>query len=271
MGAKIQKILKQQFQQFQRLPREESTIMLAMDNGKIAPVKIPFDWLAPNPDIQQISNLEIRGDLFIRQCDIFIQDNPGIDDKFIEAAQQTKKLAEYLKSIANDKELNQLPETAVKKILEMIHCLSYCSHMTFLQSLIPVLNTEQRDKIIEKLDMLQDTIEDRNRQRLERWATVPECIRAVIDMAYVERKDWKNFPMPGNYDTLRIKVSDHLKKTGKRRQGSDAKPYYQTADIAEAIAVFYKAFNATQYLREFERIEISGEDILDTAPKKKNS
>lgn len=171
MGAKIQKILKQQFQ---RLPREESTITLAMDNGKIVPAKVPFDWLAPIPDIQQISDIEICGDLFIRQCDIFIQDNPGIDDRFIEAAQQTKKFAEYLKSIANDKELNQLPETAVKKIHEMIHCFNYCSRMTLFQSLAKVLNAEQKDKIAE---MLSAGFTAAAKDRAEKAAQTNDLIR----------------------------------------------------------------------------------------------
>ncbi len=266
MCAKMAKILKQQFQ---RLPREESTITLETDTGKIVPAKIPFDWLAPNPGIQQISDLEIYGNHFIRLCDFFIRENPGIDDRFIEAAQQTKKFAEYLNFIANDEDLKQLPDSAVKKIHEAIHCFSYCSRMTLLQSLIPILNTEQQNQIIEKLDTIQKTIEDRNRHRWERWATVPDCIKAVKDMVEIERKDGKKIALPGkdgkgSFETLRINVSAHLKNAGKRRQGSDAKPYYQTADIAEAIAKYYKEFTAVQYLREFQYIEISGKDIPDT-------
>ena len=92
-------------------------------------------------------------------------------------------------------------------------------------------------------------------------------------MVEVERQDGKKVASPGNdgrgsFETLRINVSAHLKKAGKRQRGSDAKPYYQTADIAEAIAVFYKEFTAAQYLREFERIGISGADILAVGPKK---
>lgn len=269
-SVNLAKILKQQFQ---RLSREESTITLETDSGKIVPAKVPFDWLAPNPEIQQFSDLEIYGDHFIRLCEFFIGENPGIDDRFIEAAQQTRKFAEYLNFIVRDEELKQLPDSAVKKILEAIHCFSYCSRMTLLQSLIPVLNTEQQNQIIEKLDTLQDTIEDRNRHRGERWATVPDCIKAVKDMVEIERKDGKKIALPGkdgkgSFETLRINVSAHLKKARKRRRGSDAKPYYQTADIAEAIAFYYKAFTATQYLREFEHIEMPGADILDGEPKR---
>ncbi len=174
MGAKIQKILKQQFQQFQRLPREESTITLEMNSGKIAPVKVSFDWLAPYPEIQQFSDLDNYGDDFIRQCDFFIGENPGIDERFIEAAQQTKKFAEYLNSIANDKELNQLPETAVKKIHEMIHCFNYCSRMTLFQSLAKVLNAEQKDKIAE---MLSAGFAAAAKDRAEKAAQTNDLIR----------------------------------------------------------------------------------------------
>lgn len=133
--------------------------------------------------------------------------------------------------------------------------------------------TEGFTTAAEKLGTLQETIEDRNRQRWERWATVPDCIKAVKDMVTMERQDGKNIASPGNngrgsFETLRINVSAHLKKAGKRRRGSDAKPYYQTADIAEAIAFYYKAFTATQYLREFEHIEMPGADILDGEPKR---
>ena len=82
-----------------------------------------------------------------------------------------------------------------------------------------------------------------------------------------EKADGKNISLPGNENTLRIKISNWLNEHGKRREGTQKKPYFQTADIADAAGVFYKEFEPVQYLREFEKIGIPAERI--PKPKKK--
>ena len=123
------------------------------------------------------------------------------------------------------------------------------------------------DEISAGLSSLREIVEDQHRHAWERWATVPECVRAIVDMAKTEKADGKNISLPGNENTLRIKISNWLNEHGKRREGTQKKPYFQTADIADAAGVFYKEFEPVQYLREFEKIGIPAERI--PKPKKK--
>ncbi len=123
------------------------------------------------------------------------------------------------------------------------------------------------DVIHEEHAATREMIGDQHRHAWERWATVPECVRAIVDMAKTEKADGKNISLPGNENTLRIKISNWLNEHGKRREGTQKKPYFQTADIADAAGVFYKEFEPVQYLREFEKIGIPAERIQK--PKKK--
>ena len=123
------------------------------------------------------------------------------------------------------------------------------------------------DAIREEGTATREMIGDQHRHAWERWATVPECVRAIVDMAKTEKADGKNISLPGNENTLRIKISNWLNEHGKRREGTQKKPYFQTADIADAAGVFYKEFEPVQYLREFEKIGIPAERI--PKPKKK--
>jgi len=125
----------------------------------------------------------------------------------------------------------------------------------------------------EKMDNIQGVIEDKNRHRGEKWATVPDCIRATLDAVKLENNDGKSLPEPGNTETLRIAVQDYLKsKQGQRNKkksaAKQAPTYYPIADIAEAMAAKYSAFTAAQYIREFESFGCAEND-LHRAPRSK--
>lgn len=136
-----------------------------------------------------------------------------------------------------------------------------------LKAEFEALRADLRADLQAEMLTLREIVEDQHRHAWERWATVPECVRAIVDMAKTEKADGKNITLPGNENTLRIKISNWLNEHGKRREGTQKKPYFQTADIADAAGVFYKEFEPVQYLREFEKIGIPAERI--PKPKKK--
>ena len=277
--------------------RKRNNAVLIPDNaGIIRAEKVPVS--TDSVTFRDVRETLFNSALYVEQCAREYIDNPPpeVDPAYIDAMQYLIETGKYLRSLVDDEEINNLPVPILEKIWGLAVSAHFAGRMEELAGIAPILSKEQltrelfamtqeglaaaakdRDQkaraAAEKLGTLQETIEDRNRQRWERWATVPDCIKAVKDMVTMERQDGKNIASPGNngrgsFETLRINVSAHLKKAGKRRRGSDAKPYYQTADIAEAIAFYYKAFTATQYLREFEHIEMPGADILDGEPKR---
>ena len=136
-----------------------------------------------------------------------------------------------------------------------------------LEAKLEALRANIRADLQAEMLTLREIVEDQHRHAGERWATVPECVRAIVDMAKTEKADGKNISLPGNENTLRINISNWLNEHGKRREGTQKKPYFQTADIADAAGVFYKEFEPVQYLREFKKIGIPAERI--PKPKKK--
>ena len=95
--------------------------------------------------------------------------------------------------------------------------------------------------------------EDQNKHRHEKWATVPECVRAVFDMIAVEQNDGKYIDNPtNNRDGMRLKVQGLLKENNKRILKKGSRHYYNVADIAEAIFSYYKEFGINQYITEFK-------------------
>ena len=130
----------------------------------------------------------------------------------------------------------------------------------FEKKLFDLINVMRDENHIEHATT-REIIEDQHRHSGELWAIVPECVRAIEDMAKTEQKDGKNIASPGNINTLRINISRWLNEHEKRRKGTQKKPYFQIEDIADAAGVFYKEFLSVQYLREFEMIGIPASQI----------
>ena len=118
---------------------------------------------------------------------------------------------------------------------------------------------------------LQETIEDQHRHAGERWATVPDCVRIVEEMARAERADGKNIDLPRKHDTFKRKVSAWLIEHGKRRIGTAKKPFFQLADIAEAIGNVYPEFIAATVYREIEKVGKTADSIKKPKHEKKRT
>lgn len=115
-------------------------------------------------------------------------------------------------------------------------------------------NSDQHRTIIE-------LIEDKHRHSGEKWATLPECVRAVFEAVEVEKNDGKDMPHLQKYDTLRIAVQRWLTRKGKRAWRAPKKTFYPIADIAEAMAEEYRGFTTVQYIHEFERLGCLKDDL----------
>jgi len=109
------------------------------------------------------------------------------------------------------------------------------------------------DEIMKKFEYHSSIIEDHNKRRHEKWATVPECVRAVFDLIKVEQRDGKNIIKPHNKSTgMRRKIQELLQQESKRTYCKGNKNYYNSADIAEALYSFYNEFEVNQYIKEFK-------------------
>lgn len=120
------------------------------------------------------------------------------------------------------------------------------------------------DAISAKISTIQEIVEDQHRHAGELWATVPDCVRVIRDMA----KSVYNIKIKdGPAATLRINIQDALKKQGKRRIGTPKKHYYQIDDLADAAEMCYRTFTARDYRVDFEKIGLPAE--LVPKPKEK--
>lgn len=106
-----------------------------------------------------------------------------------------------------------------------------------------------------------ELLEDKNRYSGEKWATLPECVRAVFEAVEVEENDGKDMPHLPKYNTLRIAVQRWLTRKGKRAWRAPKKTFYPIADIAEAMAEEYRGFTTVQYIHEFERLGCLKDDL----------
>lgn len=106
------------------------------------------------------------------------------------------------------------------------------------------------------------SIEDKNKNRQERWATVPKCIDAAIEAITLDRNTGFDRAKPPERETWRTNVQNTLRRTEKRVYKTTEGDYYQTADIAEAMKKHHpEGFEAYQYNNEFTRFAITGEDV----------
>ena len=118
---------------------------------------------------------------------------------------------------------------------------------------------------------LQETIEDQHRHAGELWATVPECVRIVEEMAKDERADGKDIDLPPIHNTFKKKVSAWLSEHGKRQIGTPKKPYSPLADIADAIESVYPEFIAATIYRQIEKAGKPADDIKKPKHEKKRT
>ena len=112
-----------------------------------------------------------------------------------------------------------------------------------------------------KLHRVQETIEDQHRHSGELWATIPHCVRAVLDAVEIEKNEGRDMPRPPQFDALRIAVQRRLASKGKRARKSTKGTFYPVADIAEVLAEEYRGFSEVQYIREFEPFGLQEKDL----------
>ncbi len=130
---------------------------------------------------------------------------------------------------------------------------------------------EKTDELIQQLIAtnigMKSVIEDKNKYRFEKWATVPDCINEVFELA----KDEKEMEPPQTKNTLRITIQKELnKKSGQRKEVTTAGNFYPVADIAEVMEKHYRKFTTETYIREFSSFacEIDKLHRKPRAPKK---
>lgn len=104
---------------------------------------------------------------------------------------------------------------------------------------------------------------------LERWATLPDCVRAVFEAVEFEENDGKDMPILPKYDTLRMAVSRQLKRSGAKVLIACNSTFFQVSDIAEAMAAEYLGFDFSQYIIMFKKIG-SRETFLHRAPRQRD-
>lgn len=112
-----------------------------------------------------------------------------------------------------------------------------------------------------KLHRVQETIEDQHRHSGELWATIPHCVRAVLDAVEIEKNEGRDMPRPSQFNALRIAVQRRLASKGKRARKSTKGTFYPVADIAEVLAEEYRGFTTVQYIREFEPFGLQEKDL----------
>lgn len=122
-------------------------------------------------------------------------------------------------------------------------------------------NSKMLNFLSQKIDKYQETIEDQHRHAGELWATIPHCVRAVLDAVEIEKNDGRDMPRPPKYDALRIAVQRRLASKGKRARKSTKGTFYPIADIAEVLAEEYRGFTTAQYNREFEPFGLQEKDL----------
>ena len=115
-------------------------------------------------------------------------------------------------------------------------------------------NSDQHRTIIE-------LIEDKHRHSGEKWATIPHCVRAVLEAVEIEKKDGRDMPRPPQYDALRVAVQRKLTSKNKRARRTPKGTYFPVADIAEVLAEEYRGFTTVQYIREFEPFGLLEKDL----------
>lgn len=114
---------------------------------------------------------------------------------------------------------------------------------------------------------IKESIEDRNKHRHEKWATVPDCVRLVFENKEIDNQDY-GLPYPDKLnglsrDSLRIKTQNILRAKGKREKSYKNSNYYNTRDIAEAIWVNVKVYPVRALITEFDCIGKQEEDIAN--------
>ena len=100
-------------------------------------------------------------------------------------------------------------------------------------------NSDQHRTIIE-------LIEDKHRHSGEKWATIPHCVRAVLEAVEIEKKDGRDMPRPPQYDALRVAVQRKLTSKNKGARRTPKGTYFPVADIAEVLAEEYRGFTTVQ-------------------------
>ena len=133
-----------------------------------------------------------------------------------------------------------------------------------LKAEFEALRADLRADLQAEMLTIREIVEDQHRHAGELWATVPDCVRVIRDMA----KSVYNIKIKdGPAATLRINIQDALKKQGKRRIGTPKKHYYQIDDLADAAEMCYRTFTARDYRVDFEKIGLPAE--LVPKPKEK--
>lgn len=142
-------------------------------------------------------------------------------------------------------------------------------HVRTLKKYVKTL--EENNKFLQKENSDQhrttrELIEDKHRHSGEKWATIPDCVRTVLELVEVEKNDGKNMPVLPKYDALRMAVYRWLTQQGKRSKKTKAGVFYPIADIADAMVQKYRGFEIVQYIRDFNAFGCT-EDNLHRAPR----
>ena len=127
-----------------------------------------------------------------------------------------------------------------------------------LKAEFEALRADLRADLQAEMLTIREIVEDQHRHAGELWATVPDCIKVIRDLAEF---DYGIKIQDGPAETLRIKIQDTLKKQEKRRIETPRKHYYQIKDIAEVAEKCYRGITKSVYCMEFEKIGIPADEV----------
>lgn len=137
-----------------------------------------------------------------------------------------------------------------------IKMAAFCTVTELLKPYIPELTPQKLINAIE------------GQFGLERWATLPDCVRAVFEAVEVEENNGKNMPITPKYDTLRMSVLRQLKRSGAKVLIACNSTFFSVSDIADAMAAEYLGFDFSQYMTMFKKIGCR-ETFLHRAPRQR--
>lgn len=89
---------------------------------------------------------------------------------------------------------------------------------------------------------------------VEKWATLPDCVRAVFEAVEVEENNGKSMPILPKYDTLRMALLRQLNRGGTKVLRKYNSTFFPISYIAKAMSAEYLGFDIKQYMRMFEKI-----------------
>ena len=186
----------------------------------------------------------------------------GLLEKEREAFCNLNKQVEILRAKAGESEALRGQARALEKVCkELEKRIQENQTITEMFRELLTRNSETRNYLAQKIDKVQETVEDQHRHAGEKWATIPKCVRAVLSAVELEENDGKDMPRPPKYDALRIAVQRRLASKGKRARKGTKGTFYPIDDIAEAMAEEYRGFSKVQYIREFEPVGCLEDDL----------